>query len=84
MARDDVQLLINRIFELPTDRVENEIIVKLPPPTTRIPRAKPVPKAKQLTKWEKFAKEKGITTRKKSRVEWDEELQVLHEHSYLC
>nr|CAG4650441.1 EOG090X0CBY [Sida crystallina] len=75
LARDDVQLLINRIFALPTDRVDNEIVVKLPEPTTRLPRAKPVPKQKQLTKWEKFAREKGINTKKKTSAEWDEELQ---------
>ena len=78
LSRDNVQLLINRIFELPTLRVDNDIVIKLPAPTTKLPRAKPVPKAKQLTKWEKYAKEKGITKRKKSNVEWDEELKVIH------
>ena len=76
LARDNVQLLINRLFQLPTARVDNDLFVSLPPPTTRLPRAKPVPKAKQLTKWEKYAKEKGITKRKKDKLEWDEELNV--------
>lgn len=76
MTRDNVQLLINQIFQLTTAKVDNEIVIKLPPPTTRLPRAKPVPKAKQLTKWEKYAKEKGITSRKKSKTEWDEDLKV--------
>merc|ERR1740128_93966 len=74
LARDNVQLLINRLFQLPTVRVDNEIFVTLPAPTTRLPRAKPVPKAKQLSKWEKYAKEKGIVKRKKDNLEWDEEL----------
>merc|ERR1712071_67993 len=71
LARDNVQLLINRLFQLPTVRVDNEIFVTLPAPTTRLPRAKPVPKAKQLSKWEKYAKEKGIVKRKKDNLEWD-------------
>nr|CAG4642762.1 EOG090X0CBY [Evadne anonyx] len=75
LARDNVQLLINCLFQLPTELVDNNIFVKLPPPTTRLPRAKPVPKAKQLTKWEKYAKEKGIVKRKKDNLEWDEELR---------
>ena len=77
LARDNVQLLINRLFQLPTVRVDNEIFVTLPAPTTRLPRAKPVPKAKQLSKWEKYAKEKGIVKRKKDNLEWDEELHVI-------
>jgi len=56
--------------------VDNELVIKLPTPTTRLPRAKPAPKAKQLTKWEKYAQEKGITKRKKTRAEWDEDLKV--------
>lgn len=76
LTRDNVQLLINQIFQLPTIRVDNELVIKLPTPTTRLPRAKPAPKAKQLTKWEKYAQEKGITKRKKTRAEWDEDLKV--------
>jgi len=40
-----------------------------------LPRAKPLPKPKPLTKWEKFAKEKGISHRKKEKAVWDEEKQ---------
>lgn len=40
--------------------------------TTRLPRAKPVPKPKPLTRWEKFAKSKGITKKKKDRLVYDE------------
>jgi len=74
LARDDVQLIVNRMFQLPTVRVDNLTFVSFPAGSTRLPRAKPVPKAKQLTKWEKYAKEKGITKRKKDKLEWDEEL----------
>nr|CAG4646534.1 EOG090X0CBY [Macrothrix elegans] len=75
LSRDNVQLLINKLFELPTLVVENETVVKLPAPTARLPRAKPAPKPKPLTKWEKYAKEKGITKRKKANIVWDEELK---------
>lgn len=76
LSRDNVQLLINQIFQLPTLKVDNEVVIKLPAGTTRLPRAKPAPKEKALSKWEKYAKEKGITQRKKSKATWDEELKV--------
>jgi regulator of ribosome biosynthesis len=38
-----------------------------------IPREKPLPKPKKETKWEKFAREKGIQKRKKGRMIYDEE-----------
>lgn len=44
----------------------------MPDGTTIIPREKPVPKPKPETKWEKYAKVKGIQKRKKSRMVWDE------------
>lgn len=61
----------NRDYDKPTNAV------KLPAATTILPRAHPIPKEDQfLTKWEKFAKEKGIQKRKKrSRMVWSEEFQ---------
>lgn len=50
-------------------------MVKLAMPTTLLPRAKPVPKPKPLTKWQEFAKSKGITKKKKDKLQWDEQLQ---------
>jgi hypothetical protein len=41
--------------------------------STPLPREKHVPEAKPLTKWEKFAKEKGIKKTKKSRKVYDEQ-----------
>ncbi|KAK9239745.1 regulator of ribosome biosynthesis, partial [Lipomyces kononenkoae] len=70
LARDSAQLLVNQILALPVvtggrtggDVNHNDgVFVKLPDPTTQLPREKPVPVAKPLTKWEKFAKQKGIT-----------------------
>lgn len=75
LTRDNTQLLLNKVWELPTERIEEAIVVKLPTPTTIIPRSKPVPKQRPLTKWQEFAKAKGITKKKKDKLHWDEELQ---------
>ncbi|XP_023210634.1 ribosome biogenesis regulatory protein homolog [Centruroides sculpturatus] len=72
LARDNTQLLINKIWELPTERYEDAVVVKLPDPTTRLPREKPLPKPKPLTKWKEYAKKKGINKRKKEKLVWDE------------
>lgn len=75
LARDNTQLLLNKVWDLPTERLEEAIVVRLPPPTTSLPRAKPVPKPKPLTKWQEFAKAKGITKNKKDKLKWDEQVQ---------
>lgn len=75
LTRDNTQLLLNKIWELSTERVEEAIVVKLPPARTVLPRMKPVPRPKPLTKWQQFAKEKGIQKKKKSKLSWDEQLQ---------
>ncbi|XP_011301265.1 ribosome biogenesis regulatory protein homolog [Fopius arisanus] len=76
LTRDNVQLLINKIWQLPTKRVDEAIIAELPKPTYVVPRARVVPKPKPLTKWQQFAKEKGIRSKKKgnSKLKWDEQL----------
>ncbi|MCJ1258348.1 Rhodanese- sulfurtransferase [Lignoscripta atroalba] len=66
-ARDCAQALINQLLTTcpitshPTDGV----LLTLPPTTTPLPREKPLPAEKQETKWEKFAKKKGIKDKKK-------------------
>jgi regulator of ribosome biosynthesis len=50
-------------------------IALLPAEIFRLPRAKKIPEAKAETKWEKFAKEKGIKKTKKERMIFDEETQ---------
>jgi regulator of ribosome biosynthesis len=72
ISRDSTQLLYNSIFSLPTNSNEDGIFVELPEPITKLPREKPCPKEKQPTRWERFAKEKGIQNRKKSRKVFDE------------
>lgn len=73
LARDNTQLLINTLWQLPTEKVDEAIVVKLPDPKTPIPREKPVPKDKPLTKWQQYAQLKGIQKRKKSRMVWDDQ-----------
>lgn len=74
-ATGNVQLLVKQIFELPINMTDDGPVAELPERTTRLPRWKPVPKPKPMTRWEKFAQEKGIEKRKKSRMIWDEAAQ---------
>ncbi len=56
-----------RDFDKPEDNVQ------LPKPLTVLPRAKPIPKPKAMTKWEKYRLEKGIEPReKRSRMVFSE------------
>eukprot|EP00808_Paulinella_micropora_P024818 g80492.t1 len=75
-SRDNAQLLFNRIFALPTEPLPADFgqgrLATLPEPSTSLPREKPPPKPKPPTKWEKFAKLKGIQKRKRSKMVFDE------------
>lgn len=42
LTRDNVQLLINELFKIPTEVKEDTVVFKLPKPVTRLPREKPV------------------------------------------
>ncbi|KDO32528.1 hypothetical protein SPRG_03005 [Saprolegnia parasitica CBS 223.65] len=75
-ARDNVQLLINQIFELPRQMTDMGPMAQLPTGTTVIPREKPLPKPKPETRWEKYAREKGVDNKKKDRMVWDEAKQA--------
>ncbi|KAJ7723973.1 ribosome biogenesis regulatory protein-domain-containing protein, partial [Mycena maculata] len=75
LARDGVQALFASLFTLPTTRSDDGPLAQLPPPTTSLPRAKPLPKPKPPTKWEAFAAAKGIQHRVRDKREWDEEKQ---------
>eukprot|EP00455_Lapot_gusevi_P018103 TRINITY_DN1981_c0_g2_i1.p1 TRINITY_DN1981_c0_g2~~TRINITY_DN1981_c0_g2_i1.p1 ORF type:complete len:341 (+),score=120.80 TRINITY_DN1981_c0_g2_i1:67-1089(+) len=78
LIQQNAQLLINHIFSLPTAPHPSEIghvVAILPEPSTQIPREKPPPKPKAPTRWELFAKTKGIKKTKKSRMTFDEEKQ---------
>jgi Uncharacterized protein involved in ribosome biogenesis len=54
------------------DFSQSQFDVTLPEVTTAFPRHKKIPEAKALTRWEKFAKEKGIKKKKRGRLVWDE------------
>ncbi|KAF8497553.1 ribosome biogenesis regulatory protein-domain-containing protein [Russula emetica] len=75
-ARDGVQLLIASPFSLPAVSSPEGPLGQLPTPTTQLPRAKPLPKPKPPTKWEKFARAKGIQSQRRDRKVWDEESQT--------
>lgn len=50
------------------------LVVPLPPPEQKLPRAKPLPKPRPPTRWEQYAKEKGIQkkTKGKAKLVWDD------------
>lgn len=68
-----VQAIANALFTLPSTEDRDGPLVKLPEPTTRLPREKHFPKPKPPTKWETFAKMKGIQKRKKDKRAFDEQ-----------
>ena len=70
-----MQALAAQLFALPSDPAAMGRLAQLPPPTTQLPREKPVPKPRPPTKWEVFAQRKGIQKRKRSSVAWDEDSQ---------
>ncbi|XP_057967215.1 ribosome biogenesis regulatory protein homolog [Malania oleifera] len=68
-----VQAIADALFNLPSTEDLDGPLVKLPSPTTRLPREKHLPKPKPPTKWELFAKKRGITKRKKDKITYDEQ-----------
>ncbi|QDZ18099.1 ribosome biogenesis regulatory protein [Chloropicon primus] len=72
MATGMAQALVKRLFTFPSTPAVGGRTVELPKPKTLLPRFKPVPKPKPLTRWEKFAKEKGIVKRKRDKYTFDE------------
>ncbi|KAF3453681.1 hypothetical protein FNV43_RR04122 [Rhamnella rubrinervis] len=75
-----VQAIADKLFNLPSTEDVDGPIVKLPPPTTRLPREKHLPKPKPPTKWELFAKARGIKKRKKDKIEYDEKTGTWKRH----
>lgn len=73
--RDNAQLLVNELFQLPAETVEEAVVVPLPKTTTMLPREKPIPPKKVQTRWEQFAAAKGIKKTKKAKLLWDEATQ---------
>ncbi len=87
-ATRDMQKLLNKLFKLPKaslstltssgDKGSTESgaslvnLVTLPDPIHRVPRQKPPPAPRPETKWERFARMKGIKKNKRERMVWDE------------
>lgn len=53
------------------------LFLKLPESATVFPRSRRLPEEQQLTKWEKFAKEKGIRKRKKEGMGYDSSTKTM-------
>jgi regulator of ribosome biosynthesis len=74
IARDGAQALINQL--LGTCEVKSTtdgVHLVLPAPVTQLPREKPIPTEKPPTKWELFAKKKGIKDKKREgKMVYDE------------
>jgi regulator of ribosome biosynthesis len=76
-ARDCAQALINELLANVPIRSspDDGLLLTLPPPTTPLPREKPLPTPKPETKWERFARKKGIKDKKRGegKMVYDEE-----------
>ncbi|KAI1356357.1 ribosomal biogenesis regulatory protein [Xylaria sp. FL0043] len=70
-ARDGAQGLINQLLTTcPISSTPQGVLLTLPPPSTALPREKPLPEPKAPTKWEQFAAKRGIKpkTREQRRM----------------
>lgn len=72
IAKEATQSIAQALFSAPSEPCDVGRYALLPPPTTMLPREKPVPQEKKQTKWEKFAQSKGIQKKKRDRLVWDE------------
>ncbi|KAL2500763.1 Ribosome biogenesis regulatory protein-like protein [Forsythia ovata] len=68
-----VQAVADALFNLPSTEDRDGPIVKLPAPSTKLPREKPLPKPRPPTNWELFAQKKGIQKHKKDKLAFDEQ-----------
>lgn len=73
LATEGTMAVFDVLNALPTTRTSEGKRVTLPKGTFQLPREKPIPKERPMTKWEKFAREKGIQKRtKRDRLVFDE------------
>lgn len=76
LARDNTQLLVSRLWELPAERAGGAggpLVAQLPEPKFPLPREKPPPRPRPPTRWEQFARLKGIRRKRKASLVWDEQ-----------
>ncbi|KAL7561210.1 hypothetical protein ACA910_004136 [Epithemia clementina (nom. ined.)] len=85
-AMDGCAQLVDALWQLPKENSDVGAMVRLPlHDDSRVPRALPPPEPKKETKWEKFAKERGIPSQKnkRSRKVWDEATgSWMYRHGY--
>jgi hypothetical protein len=74
-AQRAAQLLYKKLLDLPTETSDVGILHVLPPEVFVLPRAYRLPEKKPETRWEKFAKDKGIQKKKRDRMIYDEDSQ---------
>jgi len=88
LSRQNTKLLIQKLYAMKAKKLETfdeqedeykiydysktEYDIELPDSTTVFPRQKKLPDAKILTRWEKFAKDKGIQKKRRGRMVYDE------------
>ena len=65
--------LFKQFMALERTTTEMGTMMALPPPKMVLPREKPIPPPKKLSKWEKFAQTKDIQNRKRERMVWDDD-----------
>ncbi|TNJ27035.1 Ribosome biogenesis regulatory protein (RRS1) [Giardia muris] len=70
-----VAALCKEFVQLPRVSSNIGLMGTLPPPILHLPREKPLPKPREPTRWELFAKTKGIKKRKRSRLVYDEKVK---------
>ncbi|KAL8404894.1 hypothetical protein RB594_009688 [Gaeumannomyces avenae] len=77
LARDGAQALVNQLLTAcPIQSTPSGVLLSLPPQQTPLPREKPVPAAKEPTKWERFAAKKGIkpkTREQRRNIQYNED-----------
>lgn len=71
IATQGTEPLVQAIFSLPVNDTDDGKFVDMPDCEFELPREKPIPKERALTKWEKFAKEKGIQKKRRDRLVLD-------------
>lgn len=77
-ARDGAQALVNQLLTTcPLSATKaHGVLLSLPPVSTPLPREKPLPTPRAPTRWEQFAKRKGIapkTREQRRNLRWSEE-----------
>ncbi|XP_050214094.1 ribosome biogenesis regulatory protein homolog [Mercurialis annua] len=68
-----VQAIAAGLFSLPSTENIDGPLVKLPPPKFKLPREKHLPRPQPPTKWETFAKARGIQNRHKDKRVYDQQ-----------